>query len=81
MAFLLMRQMLVAAVACHVGETDTRLWRMLKPQVAAAYPKVYWSGVAFVGCDELNVRKGHNYVNVFCDLIGNRMFYAKGRQR
>ena len=63
MALLLMREMPVAAVARHVGETDTRLWRMLKAQVAAAYPKVDWSGVVCVGCDELNVRKGHHYVN------------------
>lgn len=76
MALLLMRQMPVAAVARHVGETDTRLWRMLKAQVAAAYPKVDWSGVVCVGCDELSVRKGHNYVSVFCDLIGKRVLFA-----
>jgi len=76
MALLLMRQMPVAAVARHVGETDTRLWRMLKAQVAAAYPQVDWSGVVCVGCDELNVRKGQNYVSVFCDLIGKRVLFA-----
>jgi transposase len=76
MALLLMRQMPVAAVARHVGETDTRLWRMLKGQVAAAYPKVDWSGVVCLGCDELSVRKGHQYVSVFCDLIGKRVLFA-----
>jgi transposase len=76
MALLLMRQMPVAAVARHVGETDTRLWRMLKAQVAAAYPRVDWSGVVCVGCDELNVRKGQQYVSVFCDLIGKRVLFA-----
>ena len=76
MAVLLMRQMPVAAVARHVGETDTRLWRMLKAQVAAAYPKVDWSGVVCVGGNELNVRKGHHYVSVFCDLIGKRVLFA-----
>ena len=76
MAVLLMRQMPVAAVARHVGETETRLWRMLKAQVAAAYPKVDWSGVVCVGCDELNVRKGQHYVSVFCDLIGKRVLFA-----
>ena len=48
----------------------------VKAQVAAAYPKVYWSGVVCIGCDELNVRKGHNYVSVFCDLIGKRVLFA-----
>lgn len=76
MALLLMRQMPVSAVARHVGETDTRLWRMLKAHVAVAYPKVDWSGVVCVGCDEMNVRKGHRYISVFCELIGKRVLFA-----
>ena len=76
MALLLMRQMPVSAVARHVGETDTRLWRMLKAHVAVAYPKVDWSGVVCVGCDEMNVRKGHRYISVFCDLIGKKVLFA-----
>ena len=76
MTLLLMRQMPVATVARHIRETDTRLWRVLKAQVAAAYPKVDWSGVVCVGCDELNVRTGHHYVSVFCDLIGKRVLFA-----
>jgi hypothetical protein len=39
MALMLMRQMPMGAVSRHVGETDTRLWQMLKAQVAAAYPE------------------------------------------
>lgn len=76
MVLLLLRQMPVAAVARHVGETDTRLWRLLHAHVAAAWPKVDWSGVVCVGCDELSVRKGHHYVSVFCDLIGKRVLFA-----
>ena len=76
MALLLMRQMPVAAVARHVGETDTRLWRMLKAHVAIAHPRVDWSAVVCVGCDELNAKKGHKYVSVFCDLIGKRVLFA-----
>jgi len=76
MVILLLRQMPVAAVARYVGETDTRLWRLLHAHVAAAWPKVDWSGVVCVGCDELNVRKGHHYVSVFCDLIGKRVLFA-----
>jgi transposase len=76
MALLLLRQMPVAAVARHVGETDTRLWRMLHAHVAKAWPKVDWSGVACVACDELSARKGHRYVSVFCDLIGKRVLFA-----
>jgi transposase len=82
MALLLLRQMPVAAVARHVGETDTRLWRMLHAHVARAWPQVDWSGVVCVGCDELSARKGHRYVSVFCDLVGKRVrFAAPGKDK
>lgn len=76
MVLLLMRQMPIAAVARHVHENDTRLWRMLKKHIAIAHPQVDWSGVVCVGCDEMSVRKGHHYASVFCDLIGKRVLFA-----
>jgi len=76
MVLLLLRQMPVAAAARLVGEHDTRLWRMLHAHVAAAYPKLDFSGVVCVGCDEMSARKGHRYVSVFCDLIGKRVIFA-----
>jgi transposase len=76
MALLLIREMPVSAAARHVGETDTRLWRMLKAHVAKAYPQVDWSGVVCIGCDEMSIRKGHKYISVFCDLIGKRVLFA-----
>jgi len=76
MALLLMREMPVAVVGRHVGETGTRLWRMLKAHVAAAYPQADWSDVVSVGCDEMSVRKGRNYISVFCDMIGRRVLFA-----
>jgi transposase len=76
MVLLLLRQMPVAAVARHVGETDTRLWRLLHAHAARALPRMDWSGVVCVGCDEPSARKGHRYVSVFCDLIGKRVLIA-----
>jgi transposase len=76
LALLLLREMPVATAARHLGETDTRLWRMLHAHVAKAWPQVDWSGVVCVGCDELSARKGHRYVSVFCDLIGKRVLFA-----
>jgi transposase len=76
MALLLLREMPVRAAARQLAETDTRLWRMLHAHVAAAHPKVDWSGVVCVGCDELSARKGHRYVSVFCDLLGKRVLFA-----
>jgi len=76
MALLLLREMPVAAVGRIVDEHDTRLWRMLKAHVAAAYPQADWSQVTCVGCDEMSARKGHRYVSVFCDLVGKRVLFA-----
>lgn len=76
MTLLLLRDMPVAAVARKLNEHDTRLWRMLKAHVAAAYPQADWSNVCCVGCDEMSVRKGHRYLSVFCDLIGKRVLFA-----
>ena len=45
MVLLLLRQMPVATVARHVGETDTRLWRLLHAHVAAAWPR--WIGAGW----------------------------------
>ncbi len=82
MALLLMREMAVSAVSRQVKETDTRLWRMLKAHVAVAHPQTDWSNVVCLGCDEINVRKGQNYVSVFCDLIDKRVLFAvEGRDK
>jgi len=76
MTLLLLREMSVAATARALGEHDTRLWRLLHAHVAAAYPKVDFSTVTCVGCDEMSVRKGHRYISVFCDLVGKRVLFA-----
>src|SRR5690242_1551018 len=49
MSLLLIREMPMAAAARKLKETDTRLWRMLKAHVAAAYPEADWSKVYCVG--------------------------------
>ena len=75
-ALLLMREMPVSKVAELVGETDTRLWRMLFRQVQAAYAQADFSQVCCVGVDEMSVRKGHEYLSVFADLIARRVLFA-----
>jgi transposase len=75
-ALLLMREMPVSKVAEMVGETDTRLWRMLFRQVDAAYAQADFSNVCCVGVDEMSVRKGHEYVSVFADLVAKRVIFA-----
>lgn len=80
-ALLLMREMPVRKVAQTVGETDTRLWRMLFRQVEAAYGENDFSQVCCVGVDEMSVRKGHEYISVFADLVKKRVLFAtEGRE-
>ncbi len=75
-ALLLMREMPMSRVAEIVGETDTRLWRMLFRQVDAAYAEADFSNVSCVGVDEMSLRKGHDYVSVFADLVRKRVLFA-----
>lgn len=73
---LLMREMPMSKVGEFVGETDTRLWRMLFRQVDAAHAEADFSQVCCVGVDEMSVRKGHEYVSVFADLVRKRVLFA-----
>jgi transposase len=75
-ALLLMREMPMSKVAALVGETDTRMWRMLFRQVDAAYAEADFSNVCCVGVDEMSVRKGHEYISVFADLVRKRVLFA-----
>ena len=75
-ALLLMREMPMSRVAQLVGETDTRLWRMLFRQVDAAYAEADFSNVCCVAVDEMSVRKGHEYISVFADLVKKRVLFA-----
>ena len=75
-ALLLIREMPMAKVAEVVGESDTRLWRMLFKHVDAAYAEADFSNVCCVGVDEMSVRKGHEYVSVFADLVAKRVLFG-----
>lgn len=75
-ALLLMREMPMSKVAELTGTTDTRLWRMLFRQVDAAYAEADFSQVCCVGVDEMSVRKGHEYISVFADLVKKRVIFA-----
>jgi len=79
---LLMREMPMRKVAEVVGETDTRLWRMLFRHVDAAYAETDFSQVCWVGVDEMSIRKGQEYISVFADLARRRVLFAtEGKDR
>lgn len=75
-ALMLMREMPMSKVAQTVGETDTRLWRMLFRHVDQAYAEADFSRVSCVGVDEMSVSKGHQYISVFADLVARRVLFA-----
>ena len=79
-ALTLMREMPMKKAGEILGEQDTRLWRMLFAHVQKAYGALDLSELVHVGVDEMNCRKGHNYLTVFADLVNHRVVYAtKGK--
>jgi transposase len=75
-ALTLMREMPVKKAGEILGETDQRMWRLLHAHVEAARAQADWSEVVWVGADEMNRRKGHNYVTVFADLAKKRVLFG-----
>ena len=75
-ALTLMREMPVSKAGEILGETDQKLWRALFAHVDAAWADLSWENVVWVGADERNRRKGHNYLTVFVDLEAKRVLLA-----
>lgn len=75
-ALTLMREMPVKKAGEILGETDQKLWRMLFAHVEAAWAGLSWENVLWVGADEMNRKKGHNYLTVFVDLEAKRVLLA-----
>ena len=75
-ALILMREMPVKKAGEILGETDHKLWRMLFAHVDAAWAELSWENVVWAGADEMNRRKGHNYLTVFVDLETKRVLLA-----
>lgn len=75
-ALTLMREMPVKKAGAILGETDQKLWRALFAHVDAAWAELSWEKVVWVGADEMNRKKGHNYLTVFVDLVAKRVLLA-----
>jgi hypothetical protein len=71
-----MREMPVKCAGRILGESDSRMWRMLFAHVKAAYERLSFKNVVWVGDDEMNRRKRHNYLTVFADLLAKRVLFA-----
>jgi transposase len=65
-----------------VGETDARIWRIVRGHVERAYGRKSFDSAEKLGVDETSSRKGHNYVTVFADMdSGNVLFATEGKDR
>jgi transposase len=75
-ALTLAREMPVSKAGEILGVTDQKLWRMIFAHVDAAWADLSWENVVWIGADEMNRRKGHNYLTVFVDLQAKRVLLA-----
>lgn len=66
----------VNALSRVVGETDTRVWRVLDFHVAEARRWADFSSVKAVGVDETSRAQGHVYVTVFVDMTKRRVLFV-----
>jgi transposase len=73
-------QMPVAAIASLVGETDKRIWRIIKHYVERNLERQDLSQVTRVGVDETASKRGHSYVSLFVDMdTRNVIFVTEGK--
>ncbi len=74
--------MTASAIAAQVGESDSRVWGMLRRAVSQARAAADYSGVVRVGVDDTARARGQNYVSLLCDLDGRRVVgFTPGRDR
>ena len=76
MILLRCQQATVSSVARDLGETDTRLWRVLDHYVTRAHAAKDWSAVSRVMIDETSTKKGHNYATNFMDADTKHLLFT-----
>lgn len=78
---LLCGAMPVAEAGELLGESDTRLWRVVAHYVEAAHARRDWSKVRRIMIDETSARKGHRYVTSVVDADTRELlFLTEGRE-
>lgn len=80
-AMLLCAEMPVQEAGRLLGESDTRLWRLVAHYVEAAHQQRDWSQVRRLLIDETSARRGHRYVtNVVEADTHELLFMTEGRE-
>ena len=59
-----------------VGETDSKLWRLVNGYTERGRKETDWSEVTTVGMDETSRAKGHEYITLFVDMAEKRTLYV-----
>ena len=70
------KEMAVNAISRQAGESDTRLWRVIRHYTEEARSHVDMSNVKKIGMDETASRRGHEYVSLFVDLERRCVLFA-----
>ena len=76
LAMALAREMPIKIEAAHLGEHDTRIWRIVDHYVADARTRADFSEVSRLGVDETSAKRGHNYIALFHDMDQKRLLFA-----
>lgn len=89
--FTLLFEVLVLQLASHmpvhtvsriVGESDYKIWSLIERYVNLALASNDYSNLTAVGMDETSLRKGHDYITLFVDLLKKRtVFIAEGNDQ
>ena len=70
----------VKEISRVLGETDTRLWRIIRRHVDRFLSTQDLTGLRRVGVDETSYRRGHRYVTAFVDLDrGHAIWVTEGK--
>lgn len=76
----LIKLMPVHQVAKLINVYDNKLWGLMQTYVDICRADENLAEVSVIGVDETSVRKGHDYVSLFVDLIQKRtIFVAEGK--
>ena len=89
--FTLLFETLILQLASHmpvhtvsriVNESDYKIWSMIERYVNSALASNDYGDLKAVGMDETSLRKGHDYITLFVDLLKKRtVFIAEGNDQ
>lgn len=75
-AVTMIREMPVKRDGQILGETDSRICRMLFANVKTTHAQLSFGNAGWVGGGAMNRRNGLNYLTVFGDLMTKRVLFA-----